>query len=426
MIKKLLPKSGFARNALTLFTGASIAQAVPILISPILTRLYPVHDFAILTLVTSLVTFCGVVITGRYEMAIMLPDSERDSKQVVFLATYITFFASAFLMIVFGFFHTPIADLLNNHDAAPYLLLVPLIAMMYGLTQAYTYWVLRKRRFATMASARVAQSFATSGVSLGMHYTGLPLNGLVWGNLAGQATQLGYTLFRIRTEKELHISLTEADRSEMKKVAAKYSDFPRINSLQALVDVLQSTGVIFLISSLYGSLITGLYGFTIRILQAPSNLIGSSIASVFYKEVSEKVNRNEKIAKLVKKTMGTLALTALPVFAILMIWGGDLFAFVFGATWREAGVYAGILSPWLYFNFIVSPVSQLPLVLNRQKEVFLISLLGNGLILLSIILGAVVFKDIRSGFIMVSCSQVVYLSGIIYYFIRISVKADRK
>lgn len=424
MLKRFLPQTGFARNVLTLFTGASIAQAIPILISPILTRLYPVSDFAVLTLITSLVTLLGILVSGRYEMAIMLPETNKDAKQVVFLTIMLSVVLSSFFLIIFLIFGQQIADLLNNHDAGPYLFIVPLIALLYGITQAYTHWIIRQRQFASMASARVAQSLATSGVSLGSAYAAIPFNGLVFGNLIGQLTQFVYTFLRIKKKPELSISFAEASSTGMKQMASKYSDFPKINSMQALVDVLQSTGVVFLISSLYGGLITGFYGFTIRILQAPANLIGSSIAAVFYKEVSEKVHKKEKIAKLVKKTMKTLALTALPVFTILMIWGGDLFAFVFGDHWREAGEYAAILSPWLFFNFIVSPVSQLPLILNRQKQVFLISLIGNGLILLSIIMGAFVFKDIKWGFVMVSITQVIYLSGIIYYFIRISEKAD--
>ena len=36
MINKLKPKSEFTRNVLTLMTGTTIAQAIPIAISPIL------------------------------------------------------------------------------------------------------------------------------------------------------------------------------------------------------------------------------------------------------------------------------------------------------------------------------------------------------------------------------------------------------
>ena len=40
MLNKLKLKSEFSRNVLTLMRGTTIAQAIPIAISPILTRIY--------------------------------------------------------------------------------------------------------------------------------------------------------------------------------------------------------------------------------------------------------------------------------------------------------------------------------------------------------------------------------------------------
>ena len=45
MINKLKPKSEFNRNVLTLITGTTIAQAIPIAITPVLTRIYTPEDF---------------------------------------------------------------------------------------------------------------------------------------------------------------------------------------------------------------------------------------------------------------------------------------------------------------------------------------------------------------------------------------------
>jgi O-antigen/teichoic acid export membrane protein len=67
------------KSILTLFTGSAIAQAIPILVSPLLTRLYPVVDFAALTIITTLISLVGVVVTGRYEFAVGLPADDRDA-----------------------------------------------------------------------------------------------------------------------------------------------------------------------------------------------------------------------------------------------------------------------------------------------------------------------------------------------------------
>jgi O-antigen/teichoic acid export membrane protein len=83
LIKKLKPKSEFSRNVLTLMTGTTIAQAIPIAISPILTRIYTPEDFGVFALYMAIAAIISVVSTGRYEMAIMLPKRNEDVNAIV-------------------------------------------------------------------------------------------------------------------------------------------------------------------------------------------------------------------------------------------------------------------------------------------------------------------------------------------------------
>ena len=57
-------------------TGTTIAQAIPIAISPILTRIYTPEDFGIFALYLSILGLVAVIVTGRYEVAIVLTDGE--------------------------------------------------------------------------------------------------------------------------------------------------------------------------------------------------------------------------------------------------------------------------------------------------------------------------------------------------------------
>ena len=423
MLSKYSLKSGLVRNVLTLSTGSTIAQAIPVLISPILTRIFPVADFATLTVVTTLISLLGVIVCGRYEIAIGLPADEKEAKQLVYLSITVSVIVASAAMVLILFFNNHLARLLNNEAAAPYLLLVPLTALMYGINQALTYWNIRHRNYALMSSSRVSQSITNSGTSLALGYSGWSFNGLVIGNIFGNAAALIYTYFRTISIGGITFKKSEISKTHMKELAVKYSDLPKVNGMHAMVDMLQSTGVIFIISALFGSITTGLYGLTLRTLQAPLTLIGSSFSIVFYKEVSEKVVNKQRIDKLLMTTIKTLALISFPIFLTIMIVGPDLFEFVFGADWREAGVYARIMSPWLFVNFISSPVSHLPVILNRQREFFLLSLIGNTLVILSLLAGSLIFKDVKIGFALISATQVIYLSGVIYYFMRISRKS---
>ena len=77
MLTKLKSKSEFSKNVLTLMTGTTIAQAIPIAISPILTRIYTPEDFGVFALYLSIVSILVVFTTGQYDLAIMLPKYEK-------------------------------------------------------------------------------------------------------------------------------------------------------------------------------------------------------------------------------------------------------------------------------------------------------------------------------------------------------------
>ena len=99
MIRKILPKGEFSRNVLTLMTGTSIAQAIPIAISPILTRIYTPEDFGVFALYMAIATVVSVIATGRYETAIMLP--KKDSEAInLFIVSIFSLIGRYFLTLI--------------------------------------------------------------------------------------------------------------------------------------------------------------------------------------------------------------------------------------------------------------------------------------------------------------------------------------
>ena len=90
MLNKLKPKSEFSRNVLTLMTGTTIAQAIPIAISPILTRLYTPEDFGVVGLFGAISGIFGAIATGKYELAIMLPKKDEDAINIFALGFILT------------------------------------------------------------------------------------------------------------------------------------------------------------------------------------------------------------------------------------------------------------------------------------------------------------------------------------------------
>lgn len=81
-----VPKSGFIRHIITLVTGAAVAQVVPLLASPLITRLYDPHEVGIQAVYVSWMSTLAVLATARYEMAIVLPAEEKRADNLMGLS----------------------------------------------------------------------------------------------------------------------------------------------------------------------------------------------------------------------------------------------------------------------------------------------------------------------------------------------------
>ena len=88
-IRKHLKPSESTKNILTLMSGTVLAQAIPIAITPILSRIYTEEDFGILAIYVSIATIVSVIATGRYEMAILLPREDEDAINIAALSMLI-------------------------------------------------------------------------------------------------------------------------------------------------------------------------------------------------------------------------------------------------------------------------------------------------------------------------------------------------
>ena len=133
-IKELFNKKDFfgefSKNVLVLMTGTTIAQAIPIAISPILTRIYTPEQFGIFALYLSISSFFAAASTGRYELAIMLPKNDEDAANVGVLAMIIALCISIFTLILIIIFNHQIASLLNNEDVSTWLYFIPVAVFL--------------------------------------------------------------------------------------------------------------------------------------------------------------------------------------------------------------------------------------------------------------------------------------------------------
>ena len=64
----------------------------------------------------------------------------------------------------------------------------------------------------------------------------------------------------------------------------------------------------------------------------------------------------------------------MPPLLIVLLIGPNLFSIIFGEHWILAGVFAQWMVPWLYFQFIFSPISTIFPVLEKQNQLLLMNI----------------------------------------------------
>ena len=81
-----IKSSEFFNNVFILSSGTALAQLIPVMIAPILSRIYSPEEFGRLALYLAIIQILGSLSTGRYELAILLPKEEKRGVQLTLIS----------------------------------------------------------------------------------------------------------------------------------------------------------------------------------------------------------------------------------------------------------------------------------------------------------------------------------------------------
>ncbi|OPL10013.1 MAG: polysaccharide biosynthesis protein [Firmicutes bacterium ML8_F2] len=362
-IKKLLPTNRFARSVSILAGGTAAGQAIVVLASPLLTRLYSPEDFGLLAVFASMLGIIGVVASLRYQLAIPLPESDQEAAHVVVLSLLVVLGITMLTTIGVIFFGESIAQIANTPALGGYLWLLPLGLLLMGIYQIFNYWAIRNEAFTVIARTKLTQSLSMVAVQIFGYALG-PV-ALLIGRISGQAagaTSLGALAVRKRWSTFRQVKLCG-----VRWAAARYKRFPIYSSWGGAFNTAGRELPPLLFAALFSASAAGIYMLAHRVLNMPMTLIGRSIADVFFFHAAE-ANRNGQLAQLVANIHEKLAHIAMPPALLLVIAGPELFALVFGERWQQAGIFVQCMAPWIYMQFITSPLSRVNSVLEKQAQ----------------------------------------------------------
>ena len=366
--KKFSLNSKFTKNIVTLVTGTALAQAIPLALAPILTRLYTPQDFGVLATYISIAAVATVIVSLKYDIAIIIPEKDEDSANITILSIILSLLISLLLFLIILFFNEEIAGFLavgkETSILSKWLYFIPLTVFFTGVFNAVSFWFNRKELYKRMAISKVINTSGMTGIQIGSGILNVTPLGLLIGFVAGRFFSMLYLLHKFIKDKDTVFS--KVNRKRMLFVLNRYKRFPYFTLPAEFTNVISNQLPIFIIGKYFGGVVLGNYSLMERVLNAPISLLGRSVLDVFKQRASEDYAKLGNCKDIFIKTFKTLVMLSILPTLLLFFLSPLVFKFIFGEEWHMAGEFAQIFSILFFFKFTASPLSYMFNIAEKQ------------------------------------------------------------
>jgi len=363
--------------------GTAVAQAIPLAAGPLLTRLYDPYEFGLMTSTVALALLLSVVATARYELAIVLPESDRDAQTVAGAAAVLATIVCAAAMAFVALAEMAAPAMAGSSRLGPWIMAVPVMAWLMACGQIGNCIANRARDYPRMAAAAIAQQAVTAAIACLLGVVSAPFNGLIAGRMAGNAA---YALaFRQRLRRLIVERTRTWSLPECRDVCRRYRQFPQYNLPYSLVGSFSRDFIVLALTYRHYVEAAGLYGVARMVVSAPVFFVSSTLTQVFFREASERIG-TPIFSALVARMLRTVASAGAPLLAWLAYWGPELFGGIFGPGWRQAGVYAAALCVPASLHLLSSWTTRTFEVCQQQRTSFRLQIASDALSIVAVLL----------------------------------------
>lgn len=355
------------RSILTVATGSALGSIIGFAVSPALTRLFTPAEFGIFSVATAVVMILANVVTGRLELAVPLPRSDRDARDLILIGAAIAAMTIVALTLV-GFFAPDLAATLAPEGLDGAFLAIPVLLVPVASFTLLNAWAIRQSRYRAIATRNVAQASVTAVTQLAFGLVGVGVAGLLVGYFLGQLVGALTLLHRSGLSR-----VGKVERESLGAVARTYRRHPLILAPSGFVNALGAQTPVLVVAATYGASAAGLVALTQRVLAVPAMLLGQSTAQVYVSELALSNRSGDHAALLPLFWRTTRLLAAIGLFLVVV--GGPVsyvaFGPVFGAKWEEAGTLAALMTVGVAAQLVGSAVSQTLVVFQRMAMIVL-------------------------------------------------------
>jgi O-antigen/teichoic acid export membrane protein len=346
--------SRLRRAVATLIGGNAAAFILPLVASPLLTRLYEPAAFGVFALFVAITATVGSVAGARLEQAIPVPRARSVAVRLALLAASAVVVTSLLTALVVHFLHAagtmPQLDVPGGVGvwAGAGVAGIALYAVASG-------WAVRERSYGAIATSRMLRAGGQASLQVLLGGWGLSGPG---GLIVGYV--IGATLGMLRLARSLvpHATKRILRPVRLRWVARRYGHYAWRGVPSGLLNALGTHLPAVLLLVAYGPEVAGLFALTQRVVSVPLAVVGVGFSHAYTGEAAQLLKeRQPELLSLYRRTAARIAAVAALVAVPVAVWAPETFAVVFGADWRAAGWFVTLLVPMLVAQIAVVPLS---------------------------------------------------------------------
>ncbi|MBG6073080.1 MULTISPECIES: oligosaccharide flippase family protein [unclassified Polaromonas] len=366
-------RQGFVRSVGVLVGGTALAQALMVLILPLLTRLYSPEDFSVLAVYTAILGIISVAACLRLEIAIPLPQCDDDAVNLLALALCSSAGVAGLSTLIVALFPMQIITLFAQPKLEPYLWLLPLGIWLSSSYAALQFWTTRKKRFSVIAKTRMTQAIGGAGAQVGLGWASIAPLGLVLGQMINSGAGIfGLVRDALKNDRP---ALRAINWPGMQRTFSEYDRFPKYSTIESLANSASIQLPVIIIAALAAGPEAGFLMLASRVMFAPMALIGGAVSQVYLSRAPDEF-RKGTLGAFTANIMGGLVKTGVGPLIFAGIVAPVAFPFIFGAQWQRAGEMVAWMTPWFVMQFISSPISMTLHVTQSQRTALTLQILG--------------------------------------------------
>ena len=396
-------KSELSASTKVLFATVG-SQAVTFGLYPVISRLYTPDAFGVYTTFLTLAAFLLPLVTGCYDQALIQTNSKAERAYLVSLI-FRRIKICAMVAGVFGLCLLPVPRSFVYWEILSITWLASLLVIFNAVFSTLSEVLVRVGDFNRLALAKFFNGGGSAVARSGLGFVGSSSGYMIAGELLAKATVAAWSFGLLLRREGVLGGVNLKAPLQLESFSSDYSRFPKIILPEQLINLLAGSVHVIVISIFFGMEELGYVALIFSSLYFPVTIVTASLKDVFRNFGSAAFREQGTCRPLFWKFLFILLAIGACIFVPLYLYAELFIVTVFGAQWSQSALYAKIMTPMFFTNFVAMTFSGVMIFTDRLREALYWQLSSLLATVSALLIGAVVYQSVLWTLILFSAAR---------------------